>query len=65
MLWSWIVDGRQNEGETIVEFNLAEVAQGTRLTIHHSGDRDRATIDAFKSGWPYKLATLDSVLGTY
>lgn len=64
MLWSWIVDGRQSEGETLVEFELAEVADGTRLTIRHSGDRDQATIDAFNAGWPYKLATLGSVLGT-
>jgi hypothetical protein len=65
MLWSWIVDGRQSEGETLVEFELVEVGDGTRLTVRHSGDRDCATIDAFKSGWPHKLATLDSVLGTH
>jgi len=64
MLWSWTLDGRQREGETLVEFELAEVANGTRLKIRHSGNRDSATIDAFKSGWPYKLATLDSLLGT-
>ena len=62
MLWSWTLDGRQSEGETLVEFELTEIAEGTRLTVRHSGDRDPATIDAFKSGWPHKLAVLGSVL---
>lgn len=65
MLWSWMIDGRQSEGETLVEFKLVEVVDGTRLTVRHSGDRDRATIEAFKTGWPHKLTTLDSVLGTH
>lgn len=62
MVWSWTLEGREDEGETFVEFVLEEVADGTRLTIRHSGDRDRATIDAFKSGWPHKLGLLEEML---
>ena len=62
MLWSWILDGKQSEGKTYVEFILDEVAGGTRLTIRHRGDRDQATIDAFKSGWPYKMELLEGIL---
>ncbi len=61
MLWSWVLDGRQSDGETTVEFVLEEVAGGTRLIIRHRGDRDANTIDKFKSGWPYKLEQLESV----
>ena len=60
MLWSWLLDGR--EGETYVEFILENVSGGTRLIVRHSGDRDPATIEAFKSGWPYKLGALESTL---
>lgn len=62
MLWSWILDGRQSEGETYVEFVLVGVPEGTQLTIRHSGDRDRVTIDNFKSGWPHKLGLLEELL---
>ena len=58
MLWSWLLDGRQDAGETTVEFLLEEVADGTRLTIRHRGDRDTETIDKFKSGWPHKMDQL-------
>lgn len=63
MVWSWVLDGRESEGETIVAFNLEPVGDGTRLTVRHSGDRDPAVIDAFKSGWPSKLGDLRDVLG--
>ena len=62
MYWSWILDGRQSEGETYVDFELAEVSEGTQLTIRHSGTRDPATIESFKTGWPYKLGLLGEVL---
>lgn len=63
MLWSWVLDGRQGDGETRVEFRLEPVDGGTRLTVRHSGDRDRATIDRFGGGWPVKLDDLAAVLG--
>ena len=62
MLWSWILDGRQNEGETYVEFQLEEVSRGTHLTIRHTGDRDPETIEKFKGGWPVKLKQLSDSL---
>ncbi len=62
MLWSWILDGKQREGETFVDFRLEEIANGTRLTIRHSGDRDSETVEKFKGGWPTKLEQLDAVL---
>jgi len=58
MLWSWILAGRQGEGETYVEFKLREVPGGTELTIRHQGDRDTDTVDRFKGGWPVKLDRL-------
>lgn len=63
MLWSWVLDGQQGDGETTVEFFLDEVAEGTRLTVRHRGDRDADTVEKFKSGWPYKLEQLATVLG--
>ncbi len=65
MLWSWLPDGRQSESETFVEFELSEVPYGTRLVVRHSGDRDKKTVDAFKSGWPNKLGRLESVLRSH
>lgn len=62
MLWSWVLEEDQGEGETLVEFRLEEVADGTRVTIRHSGDRDRETIEKFKGGWPVKLEQLEEAL---
>ena len=63
MLWSWLLEGREHLGETFVELRLEPVAEGTRLRIRHSGDRDPDTIEAFKSGWPHKLDVLGETLG--
>lgn len=62
MVWSWVLDGRQDEGETLVEFRLQEAEDGTRLTIRHSGDRDALTIERFRGGWPVKLDQLGETL---
>lgn len=64
MVWSWVLKGRQADGETQVEFRLEEVSGGTRLTVRHSGDRDPDTIERFKGGWPVKLQQLDNLLRT-
>jgi len=63
MVWSWVLDGRQDDGETIVEFRLEKVPEGTRLTVRHSGDRDPDTIERFRGGWPVKLDQLEATLG--
>lgn len=62
LAWSWILEGRQDGAEDVVEFTLQAVAAGTRLTIHHHGDLDQAAIGAFKSGWPKKLDLLSQRL---
>ncbi len=58
MLWSWMLDGRQSEDETYVEFILEQVADGTRLSVRHHGDSGPSIVDAFNSGWPHKLDLL-------
>jgi len=63
MLWSWVLDGRQSEGATTVEFVLEEVAAGTRLKLRHAGDRDEDTVKRFEAGWPAKLDALGTLLG--
>jgi uncharacterized protein YndB with AHSA1/START domain len=60
MLWSWVLDGKQDEGETIVEFVLETASHGTRLRIRHTGDPD--AIERFKDGWPVKLEQLAKCL---
>jgi len=62
MLWSWVLAGKESEGLTEVEFRLKATDTGTTVTLIHRGDRDKATIDRFKSGWPYKLDRLAETL---
>jgi uncharacterized protein YndB with AHSA1/START domain len=62
MVWSWVLDGRQAQGETVVEYRLEPAEGGSRLAVTHSGDRDRETIERFKGGWPLKLADLEATL---
>lgn len=62
MCWSWVVDGNQHLGATEVAFELEKTATGTKLTIRHSGDGAPEIIEAFKSGWPSKLDTLQELL---
>lgn len=62
MVWSWGLDGRQKDGATRVEFTLEAAEGGTRLTIRHSGDRDRETVERFRGGWPVKLEQLETTL---
>lgn len=62
MLWSWVLDGSQHQGDTFVEFKVVPVASGTKVTITHTGDRDPETIEKFKGGWQYKLDQLGTLL---
>lgn len=64
MVWSWVLEGREKDGDTRVEFRLTEVEDGTVLVIEHSGDRDPETIERFKGGWPVKLEQLATALGS-
>ena len=62
MLWSWLRDGDQDPGETLVEFTLMPIETGTRLTIRHRGDLDPKNVQNFKSGWPGKIERLVQLL---
>lgn len=62
MRWSWVLAGNEEQGLTEVEFLLNEVENGTRITIRHSGDRDREMLERFKAGWPDKLTSLGEIL---
>ena len=58
MVWSWANPEREAEGPMEVAFTLEAAAEGTRLRIHHSGERDAATVEAFGKGWQEKLEAL-------
>jgi uncharacterized protein YndB with AHSA1/START domain len=62
MVWSWVLDERQNDGAMHVEFTLKEVPEGTHLRVRHFGDRDQEIIDAFQGGWPVKLDQLEEAM---
>lgn len=62
MVWSWVLAGQEARGHTEVEFRLQETEAGTTVVLEHRGDRDRAMIEHFRSGWPGKLKTLAQVL---
>ncbi len=62
MLWSWVLDGSQDQGDTYVKFRVEQLASGTKVTITHTGDRDPDTVEKFKGGWPYKLDQLGTAL---
>jgi uncharacterized protein YndB with AHSA1/START domain len=62
MVWSWLLEGREGDAPTQVEFQLEDVSGGTRLRVRHCGDRDTETIDRFKGGWPVKLEQLGAAL---
>lgn len=62
MVWSWVMDDKQGDGETEVEFRLSATDTGTTVIMSHRGDLDQATIDRFKSGWQSKLDQLAETL---
>ena len=56
MVWAWT----SNEGDpsTRVEFQLEEIAGGTRLTFSHTGEIDPLMGSRLTNGWPGKLTEL-------
>ena len=62
MVWSWLNAERLTEGPMEVTFTLDPAPGGTRLRIHHSGERDPETVEAFRNGWPGKIAALEAHL---
>jgi uncharacterized protein YndB with AHSA1/START domain len=62
MVWSWVLEGNEEQGLTEVEFRLKATDTGTTVTLLHRGDRDKEMLERFKSGWPYKLDRLAELL---
>jgi len=58
MVWSWVLEGNEEQGLTEVEFQLKATDTGTTVTLFHRGDRDKGMLERFKSGWPHKLDRL-------
>lgn len=62
MVWSWVLAGNEAQGRTEVEFRLTATEAGTTVKLIHRGDRDRAMLERFKAGWPYKFDQLGALL---
>jgi uncharacterized protein YndB with AHSA1/START domain len=62
MRWSWILVANEARGSTEVEFCLESKGEGTEVTVFHRGDRDKAMLERFRSGWPHKLDQLAEML---
>lgn len=62
MLWSWVLAGNEERGQTEVEFRLTATDTGTRVQLLHRGDRDEEMLKRFKTGWPDKLDRLAEML---
>jgi uncharacterized protein YndB with AHSA1/START domain len=58
MSWRW-TGGIENSGESLVEFKLRGVADGTELTITHSGLHDDETRRSHEHGWTGALDKLE------
>jgi len=56
MSWRWA--GGEAPGESRVEFNLRPVAEGTELTLTHSGLPDEDTRRSHEEGWTGALDKL-------
>ena len=61
MVWAW--QGAEDDATT-VSIELTPVPGGTRLVLHHAGDTDATLADLIASGWPGKLASLETHLAT-
>jgi uncharacterized protein YndB with AHSA1/START domain len=49
MTWRWA--GGEDPGESLVEFTLRPIAEGTELTLTHSRLHDEETRRSHKEGW--------------
>jgi uncharacterized protein YndB with AHSA1/START domain len=58
MTWRW-TRGVEDPGESLVEFRLRAVADGTELTITHSGLHDEETRHSHEHGWTGALDKLE------
>ena len=58
MTWRW-TGGVEDPGESLVEFKLRAVADGTELTVTHSGLHDDETRRSHEHGWTGALDKLE------
>jgi uncharacterized protein YndB with AHSA1/START domain len=60
MVWSW----SSNDGNppSTVSFELAEVAEGTRLRLRHTGELDGSIAKELREGWPGRIDALADVI---
>ena len=58
MTWNW-TGGVEDPGESLVEFRLRAVADGTELTLTHSGLHDDETRLSHEQGWTGALDKLE------
>jgi uncharacterized protein YndB with AHSA1/START domain len=58
MTWRW-TGGVEDPGESLVEFRLRAVADGTELTVTHSGLHDDETRRSHEHGWSGALDKLE------
>src|SRR5262245_63788166 len=58
MTWRW-TGGVEDPGESFVEFRLRAVADGTELTLTHSGLHDDETRGSHEHGWTGALDKLE------
>ena len=57
MTWHWA--GGEDPGESLVEFKLRAIADGTELTVTHSGLHDDETRRSHEHGWTGALDKLE------
>jgi uncharacterized protein YndB with AHSA1/START domain len=57
MSWRWA--GAEDPGESLVEIDLREIAEGTELTFTHSRLRDEDTRRSHQEGWTGALDKLE------
>jgi uncharacterized protein YndB with AHSA1/START domain len=60
MVWSW----SSNDGNppSTVSFELAEVPEGTRLRLRHTGDLEASVARELREGWPGRIDALADVI---
>ncbi|OIQ20123.1 MAG: hypothetical protein BM557_05480 [Flavobacterium sp. MedPE-SWcel] len=67
LVYTWIIEGFENV-ETLVEWNLESISEGTRLTVKHSGiskyqgENAAKMFENFSGGWDNCVLELSKYL---